>query len=260
MWKIWGPAHRNRHQFLSYSFSLPMDKIGADREAYLRLGQTLTKKHSDELSTQLAVYQSALVNFARDHGETIKNNPEFSRKFTQMCHLIGVDTLEVMLFLESQKKKGDNFYLGLAVRVVEICEETRDINGGLISLKELHSRLQENSSAPVTASEEDIVKSLAYLGSEGNGYELMDINRRKWIRSTGSSEKGSISTNQKKVYELCEFMGGYVTHRLLRDNFNWDAARLKTVIDEMILNGFLWIDNQGPNGEKQYWEPSWIST
>lgn len=237
-----------------------MNRIGADREAFLRLGQLLTKKQSDELSTQLAVYQSALVNFARDHGETIKNNPEFSRKFTQMCHLIGVDTLELMLFLDSSKKKSDNFYLGLAVRIVEICEETRDINGGLISLKELYSRLKDDASAPVTASEEEIIKSLTLLGEEGNGYEILDINRKKWIRSTGSSGKGSISTNQKKVYELCEFTGGYVTYRLLRDNYGWDAVRLNTVIDEMILNGFLWIDNQGFTGERQFWEPSWIST
>lgn len=237
-----------------------MDRIGADREAYLRLGQLLTKKQSDELSTQLAVYQSALVNFARDHGQTIKNNPDFCRKFTQMCHLIGVDTLELLLFLDSSKKKSDNFYLGLAVRIVEICEETRDINGGLISLKELNSRLQDDASAPISASEEEILKSLALLGEEGNGYEIMDINRKKWIRSTGSLGKGSISTNQKKVYELCEFTGGYVTHRLLKDNYGWDAVRLKTVIDEMILNGFLWIDNQGVKGERQFWEPSWIST
>lgn len=237
-----------------------MNRISADREAFLRLGQSLTRKQSDELLTQLAVYQSALVNFARDHGETIKNNSEFSGKFTQMCHLVGVDTLELMVFLDSSKKRTDDFYLGLAVRIVEICEETRDINGGLISVKELNSRLKDDASAPVSVSEEEILKSLSLLGGDGNGYETMDINRKKWIRSTCSSGKGSISANQKKVYELCEFTGGYVTHRLLRDNYGWDAVRLSTVIDEMILNGFLWIDNQGNKRETQFWEPSWIST
>ena len=37
-------------------------------------------------------------------------------------------------------------------------------------------------------------------------------------------------------------MGGYVTYRLLRDNYGWDKVRYKTVIDEMIMNGFYgWI-------------------
>ena len=53
-------------------------------------------------------------------------------------------------------------------------------------------------------------------------------------------------------------MGGYVTYRLLRDNYGWDKVRYKTVIDEMIMNGFYGLDSQD-NGEWQYWEPSWIS-
>lgn len=235
-----------------------MSRPEPDRDAYLRLGQALTQRHSDQLSAQLSVFQSALINFASDHGDTIKNNPEFKSKFTQMCHLIGVDPLELLLFLDSKSKKSDNYYVGLGVRVVEICQETRDINGGLISLKELHSRLQDTVSVPLNVTQEDVLKSLVRLGTLGKGYEVLEINNKKWIKFSATSG-GGISNDQKKVYELCEFMSGYVTHRLLRDNYGWDTVRLKTVVDEMIMNGFLWIDNQGPSGEWQFWEPSWIS-
>lgn len=234
-----------------------MSRLEPDRDAYLRLGQALTQRHSDQLSAQLSVFQSALVNFAGEHGDMIKSNPEFQSKFTQMCHLVGVDPLELLLFVDAKTKKGENFYMGLAVRVVEICQETRDINGGLISLKELHSRLQETVSVPLSVLEEDILKALALLGNLGNGYEVILINNKKWIKYSAVS--GGISNDQKKVYELCEFMGGYVTNRLLQDNYGWDSARLKTIVDEMIMNGFLWIDNQGPDSQWQFWEPSWIS-
>ena len=44
-------------------------------------------------------------------------------------------------------------------------------------------------------------------------------------------------------------MGGYVTYRLLRDNYGWDKVRCKTVIDEMIMNGFYgWIHKTMANG------------
>lgn len=236
-----------------------MKKFEVERGAYVQLGQTLNQKHSDELSAQLSVYQSALVNFASEHGETIKKNPEFRSNFTQMCNLIGVDPLELLLFLSSKEKKSEEFLLGLAVRVVEICQETRDLNGGLISLKELRSRFLESLSVPMDISDDDIVKGVSMLGTLGKGFEVLETNKKKWIKFSGGSEAKGISNDHKRIYELSEFMGGYVTYRLLRDNYGWDSVRLKSVLDDMILNGFLWIDTQGSKGEWQFWEPSWIS-
>lgn len=236
-----------------------MKRFEVDRGAYVQLGQTLNQRHSDELSAQLSVYQSALINFASEHGDTIKNNTEFRSNFTQMCYLIGVDPLDLLLFLSSKLKKSENFTLGLTVRIVEICQETRDLNGGLISLKELRSRFQDSLSVPMDISEEDIIKGMTVLGALGKGFEVLVINKKKWIKFSGSSDNKGISNDHKRVYELSEFMGGYVTERLLRDNYGWDKVRLKSVLDDMILNGFLWIDNQGPTGEWQFWEPSWIS-
>ncbi|SGZ57264.1 CIC11C00000003648 [Sungouiella intermedia] len=236
-----------------------MKRFDVDRGAYTQLGQQLSQRHSDELSAQLAVYQSALINFASEHEDTIKNNPEFRSNFTQMCYLIGVDPLELLLFLSSKQKRKDNFYLALAVRVVEICQETRDLNGGLISLKELRSRFQDSLNVPTQITDDDIAKAMTVLDALGKAFEVLEINHKKWIKFVEGSGSRGISNDHKKIYELCEFMGGYVTLRLLRDNYGWDSVRLKSVMDDMILNGFLWIDNQGPTGEWQFWEPSWIS-
>ena len=48
-----------------------------DRDAYLQLGKSLNEQHSNQLSTQLQVFQSALINFANDHGDEISLNLEF---------------------------------------------------------------------------------------------------------------------------------------------------------------------------------------
>lgn len=234
-----------------------------DRDAYTQLGRFLNERHSDQLSTQLSVFQSALINFASEHGQEITNNHEFRGKFTQMCQLVGVDPLELLIYANSNDSKArtDKFYIGLSVRIVEICQQTRDLNGGLISIKELLSRLKENVNLQSTISEKDIYRSLSILDTLGKGYEILSINEHKWLKyasaSSGLSE--NISNDQRKVYDLCGFMGGYVSYRLLRDNYGWDKMRCKSVIDEMIMNGFLWVDSQGINGEWHFWEPSWIS-
>lgn len=126
-------------------------------------------------------------------------------------------------------------------------------------MKELLSRLQDTVSLQTTLDESDVQQALTSLDSLGKGYEILSINNHKWLKFT-SAGGDNISNDQRKVYDLCGFMGGYVTHRLLHDNYGWDKMRCKSVIDEMIMNGFLWVDSQGPNKEYQYWEPSWIST
>lgn len=233
--------------------------FNADRDIYLKIGRNLVDQHSSQLSAQLAVFQSALINFATEHGDDIKKNPEFRDKFTKMCNLIGVDPLELLLFVDSTTKKTDDFYMGLAVRVVEICQETRDINGGLISLKELHSRLQDTFTVPLKVSEEEISKALTFLASLGKGYETLNISNVLWVKFSGPAGSGTITNDERKIYELCAFTGGYVTHRLLRDNYGWDLVRSKSVIEDMIRNSLLWVDSQGSDGQWQYWEPSWIS-
>ncbi|KAK6202786.1 uncharacterized protein RJT21DRAFT_118863 [Scheffersomyces amazonensis] len=231
-----------------------------DRAAYSQLGRSISEKHTDQLSTQLSVFQSALINFASEHGNEIKSNLEFRNKFTHLCNSIGIDPLELLLYTGSKNSKIrlDNFYIALAVRIIEVCQQTRDLNGGLISIKELLSILKENDSLQINITSNEIEKSLSYLNTLGKGYEILNINDKKWLKFSSATGSG-ISNDQKRVYELCSFMGGFVTYKLLRDNFEWDKVRCKTVIDEMIMNGLVWVDTQGENGQYQYWEPSWIS-
>ncbi|ABN67720.2 sucrose non-fermenting [Scheffersomyces stipitis CBS 6054] len=232
-------------------------------DAYTKLGRSLSERHSDQLSTQLAVFQSALINFASDHGDEIKSNSEFRNKFTHICQSVGIDPLDLLLYSSSlsntKSSQDSNYTISLAVRIVEVCQETRDVNGGLIRLKELVSIIRENTYINIEVTEANIEKSLATLTTLGKGYEILTISGKKWLKFT-SAIGGSITNDQKKIYEICGFMGGFVTYRLLRDNYGWDKVRCKSVIDEMIMNGFLWVDSQGEKGEWQYWEPSWISS
>lgn len=253
--------HKNSIMLLRYN-----------REAYLELGRLINERQSSQLSTQLSVLQSALVNFSVEHRETIRANPEFRTKFTRICHQVGIDPVALLVHslaagIPKGGEKPQEYYTVLLLRVVEVCQETRAMNGGLISVKELKSQLNTTSGTAVlelNVTDIDVEKCIAVLKELGHGYEIMQSNNSSWVRYSsitgGSAKDGGISIDQRKIYEMCLFTGGYVTHRLLYDNYGWDMTRCATVVDEMIMEGLLWVDTQGYKGEWQYWEPSWIST
>lgn len=222
-----------------------------DREAFTLLGQRLTAKHQNEHSTQLEVLQQSLVLFATNNAEQIVNNDDFSLKFTNLCLHANLDPLELVLLKDST-----NSINALSVKIIEIGHLTRDINGGLILIKELLFRVNQ-SIVPLVVDEGRVIKAINLLSTLGQGYTLLTISNSPWLKFT-SLTGSSVTQDQRTIYELCEFTSGYVTVRLLIDNFSWTPVRCEKVIDEMIRNAFLWVDEGG--GEKMYWVPSWLTS
>lgn len=117
-------------------------------------GSNLRTTHASSLSTQLSVFRSLLQQFAQTHAKDIRSNPTFRAEFGRMCAAIGVDPLasssgagqrEGGGSLWSQLLGGsvNDFYFELAVRVVEVCGQTREENGGLIPVKECRQRIMK---------------------------------------------------------------------------------------------------------------------
>lgn len=113
-------------------------------------GTDLIKTQYEQLSSQLETFQQALAAFASTHATDIRANPEFRAQFGQMCATIGIDPLSSSA--NSGKSSFWNEMLGLsemyhelAVQTVEICRRTRAENGGLISVSEIASKINEKS-------------------------------------------------------------------------------------------------------------------
>lgn len=123
-------------------------------QIYANHGANLRNTHANSLQTQLSVFQSLLHTFALEHGTEIKSNPTFRAEFARMCNAIGVDPLAAS---NVKGKKGadssfwtqilggdvNDFYFEVAVRVVELCRETRDENGGMIGVPECRDRVSK---------------------------------------------------------------------------------------------------------------------
>ena len=126
-------------------------------QSYATHGANLRSTHLSSLQTQLSVFQSLLHSFALEHSSTIRSDPAFRAEFARMCNAIGVDPLAASNVKGKNSRRGlgeggsfwtqimggdmNDFYFEVAVRVVELCLETRSENGGLIGVEECRKRV-----------------------------------------------------------------------------------------------------------------------
>lgn len=244
-----------------------MKKVGLaafedKRAAFDDLGASIQQTQVEQLNTQLSVFQSALNYFAVEHAAEIRTNPTFRSEFAKMCTAIGVDPLASS---SSNQKNGslwasllgkdvNDFYFELAVRVIEICRQSRNENGGLISVSEVKTRLAHPSQPrPIEVTIDDIERAVETLGDLGQGIKLVELanSHTKMIRSVPSE----LSNDQAMVLEACQALG-YVSLSILRDNMGWNNMRVQTVLDDMVVAGLLWVDDQSI--EREYWVPSYM--
>ncbi|ODQ79647.1 hypothetical protein BABINDRAFT_171790 [Babjeviella inositovora NRRL Y-12698] len=230
----------------------------SDTEQYKTLGNAILERQSAELQAQLAVFQSALTNFARDHGEQIKNNAQFKQQFIKLCQSIGVDPLSLsnytpsgVKFTKTSSHDRDEYYNNLAVKVIETCRATRDANGGIISVDELISRLED---ATYTPTAKDIEKAVADIKLLDGSFSIFPVKNKLFIKSIPEE----LNSDQQVIFETCGLMG-YVSPGMLRDNYGWGRVRCRDVLEAMVRKGLLWVDEPGPKQEVLYWEPSWIN-
>ncbi|EPS42512.1 hypothetical protein H072_3506 [Dactylellina haptotyla CBS 200.50] len=241
-----------------------LDRRVQDSQTWSSHGASLRRTHQSELTTQLSVFQAALSTFSTQYASEIRQNPKFRSEFARMCTVIGVDPLAASS--SRQQDKGGNiwaemlgssvndFYFELAVKIVEVCRETRTKNGGLISVNEVQETIIKKDRSTggggtgLQLSEDDIIRSVECLKPLGSGFEMMKIGKTMMIRSVPKE----FNTDQAKVLEVIQVLG-FVTIRLLVDNLGWIAPRAQAVVDDLMAEAFLWVDEQ--EGETSYWAP-----
>lgn len=229
-------------------------------------GSSLRANNAQALETQLAVFRSLLQQFAQTHAKDIRSDPSFRAQFARMCTAIGVDPLASSssssggssIWAQLLGKTVNDFYFELAVRIVEICSAARGENGGLIGVREVRERLSLSRGRPdgtgnsSDISEDDVRHAVKTLNPLGGSYGIVQVGRREYIRSVPRE----LSNDQAAAVEAAQVLG-YVSVSMLRDNLGWERARCRTVIDDLIAEGMLWVDKQ-TGGEWEYWSPTFM--
>ncbi|KAL8243697.1 hypothetical protein R6Q59_009955 [Mikania micrantha] len=229
-------------------------------QQYATHGSNLKTANAASIQAQFEVFQSLLHNFALEHASTIKSNSIFRAEFARMCNAVGVDPLAGSNI--KGKKGGDSlwarvlghevndFYFQVAVKVVELCRNTRADNGGLLGVTECRQSVEkgERIGGGLQVSEDDILRAVKSLEPLGSCYKVIDIASKQFILSIPKE----LNTDQSTVLEVLQVLGS-VTVSLLCINLNWDKARAVTVIQDLQADSLVWVDMQ--SREWEYWSP-----
>jgi ESCRT-II complex subunit VPS22 len=234
-------------------------------EQYAKHGQQLRTSHAEALANQLSVFQAALHNFSLTHAKDIRSNPTFRAEFARMCNAIGVDPLagsnvkgkasgkDGSVWAKMLGSSVNDFYFELAVRVVEVCRETRGENGGMIGLSEVQKQIAKGRHGLVgggmDATEDDILRALESLEPLGGKFKVHLLGGGKFIRSVPKE----LNPDQSIVLEVIQVLG-YVTVSMLQANLGWEHARAIAVIDDLVADSLVWVDSQAE--ETEYWSPA----
>ncbi|POS78155.1 EAP30/Vps36 family protein [Diaporthe helianthi] len=230
---------------------------------YASHGNTLRSANAQALETQLSVFRSLLQQFAQTHAKDIRSSPSFRAQFARMCAAIGVDPLASSNSGSSSSGGGsiwaqllgrsvNDFYFELAVRVVEVCGETRSENGGLIEVRKVQERIMRGrmeGSQEVT--EDDILRAVGTLKPLGSSFSVIKVGSKPYIRSVPKE----LNTDQSAVLEAVQVLG-YISVSMLMANLHWTRARAGTALDDLLGEGMLWIDKQAD--EWEYWSPGFM--
>ena len=241
---------------------------------YASHGSSLRASNAQALETQLEVFRSLVQQFAQTHAKDIRSDPAFRTQFARMCTAIGVDPLASSNTSSSSSGGGggassvwaqllgktvNDFYFELAVRVVEVCGSARGENGGLVGLKELRDRVSQGRADGAGTgggggiTEDDVRRAVETLRPLGGGFAVVRVGRREYVRSVPRE----LSGDQASVVEAAQVLG-YVSVSMLRDNLGWEVARCRTVIEDLMAEGMLWVDKQ-TDGEWEYWSPGFMA-
>jgi len=138
-------------------------------------GTVLQENAFAEMTQQTEMFKSKLEDFAHQHKNEIRKDPEFRRHFQEMCASVGVDPLASSKGFWSEMLGFGDFYYELSVQIVEVCMAASHRTGGLMDVGELRQRLLKSRSSKRSQdiSQDDILRAIKKLKDLGNGFTLV---------------------------------------------------------------------------------------
>lgn len=139
-----------------------------ENEQYNKIGKTLEDNKLSFVQDILISFKSSLSEFASKHKNRINSDPEFRQQFHMMCISVGVDPLASNKGFWSDILGVGDFYFELGVKIINVCVQTRSVNGGVISLNELYSIINKKLSSTTTASSSSSPKTTSSSSSSSS--------------------------------------------------------------------------------------------
>lgn len=188
-----------------------------EAKRYEDKGAKMEENQFQQLTKNMAIFKEKLEEFAMNHKQDIKKNPQFRRQFQEMCAAIGVDPLASRKGFWSVLDLGD-FYYELSVQVIEVCLAAHKSTGGLMELEELRNRLvaaRGSNAAHQEITKEDILVAADKLKVLGNDFKVLKVGKGKYLIQ---SIPGELSLDESTLLNLASNTeDGCITEDLIKE-------------------------------------------
>jgi len=224
----------------------------AHRAAASNVGAGLESSQLEQTKAQLEALRAKLGEFATKHRTKINNEPQFRQAFCEMCLAAGVDPLASSKGLWNEMLGIGSFYDELAVQVVTVCLQTRDLNGGLLDLRECLQLVRRSRVGTQEVGLEDIEQAVRALAALGKGVGIRQAGGRRLVYSVPDQ----LSADPSAALEVAAANGGRTSATDLMQRLGWTRERAQVTCAHFIREGLCWVDDQDPSGERWCWFPS----
>lgn len=109
---------------------------------FAKVASELEHDQLDQMKQTLSGFKERLELFATVHASEIRKNPSFRTYFQQLCLQVGVDPLASNKGFWTELLGFGDFYYELSVQIVQVCMESRALNGGFIEFGEAKRQVE----------------------------------------------------------------------------------------------------------------------
>lgn len=226
----------------------------------------LAEGQVQKLTEQMDAFRLNLQEFAGKHKKEIRKNAAFRRQFQEMCAAVGVDPLQSSANFWTKLLGVGDFYYELAIQIVEVCMSTSHRNGGIMGINELlvrvkasRSRLSRSAAGGASKSQpqeddisiDDLLRAIEKLSKLGSGLRTIPSGKTFIVQSVASE----LSMDNVSIVQRAQENGGHVDKALLATGFGWSRERIDKTLNDMVMEGLVWVDSQTPDGNTWYWFP-----
>ncbi|CAK0893253.1 unnamed protein product [Prorocentrum cordatum] len=205
----------------------------AQRSTIAAAGDQSKAAQLADAKANFEVLRAKLTEFAQKHRSRINSDPQFRQAFCEMCAAAGVDPLA-------------------SSKVLTVCIQTREMNGGLLDLRECLSLVQALRPADQTISEEDVETAISSLSALGRGVGVRRCGDRRIVYSVPDE----LNTDPSQALEIAARAGGKVCSEDLTRQLGWRPERAEAALAHFVREGLCWVDTQDPAVDMWYWFPS----
>ncbi|ORM40519.1 Vacuolar-sorting protein SNF8 [Babesia sp. Xinjiang] len=217
-----------------------------EQEKWEAFSDSFTREKLETYKRIIEDFKVDLYAFIAKYKEVINADPSFRIEFLEICDLLGVDPLSSSSSALSRTLGLTNYYVEITVRLLEVCIQTRALNGGFCEMDELLAAFPPN----LNVTKRDIIRCIEQCPIFGkNSIRILCV-RDKTLIVTAPMLLGA---EHRECLDFVATVKGGISMVNLSVNLGWTEQRTQSILNQFIERQIVWVDQT--DDEMYYWFP-----